>query len=98
MANARKTDPETSHEAAKSVSNTALVKKAILMILDLGPKSDEEILTYYTVASEGTGFPNATEQSLRSRRNELVREGLVAFTGEFGKTSNNRRTRLWARA
>jgi hypothetical protein len=68
------------------------------MILELGPKSDEQILAYYTAASSGTGFPNATEQSLRSRRNELVREGFVAFTGEFTKTSNNRKTRLWARA
>jgi hypothetical protein len=98
MPYARHTDPETSHEAASTVKDVSLVKSIILAILDLGgPLSDEQILMRYYAKAE-SGFPRATEQSLRSRRAELVKAGLVEHNGEFAITSNGRRTRLWVLA
>lgn len=96
MPYARRSDPETSHEAASTVKDVSLVKSLILGLLaSYGELSDEQILTRYKAVE---GLPKATEQSLRSRRAELVKAGLVEHNGNFAITSNGRRTRLWVLA
>ena len=90
-ARARAGDPETSHEAAASVSSLTKVQKWVLYCLEhYGPLTDEMLykkLIWY--------FPDTTEQSVRSRRAELVRKGLVAHKGLYGETRNGRRCRVW---
>jgi hypothetical protein len=92
---ARVADPETSHEAAASVENVTVVQDRILHLLDLmGPATDEQIIHQYRVAY---GY-DATDQSIRSRRAELVRSKHIEFSGIFGLSSSNRRSREWVLA
>lgn len=97
---ARSGDPETSHEAAASVWNPSEVQAKVLEILwadwltDFagGPgMTDEEIAVEY----ERRFYPAPTPQSIRSRRAELVRRGLVVFAGSYRKTATGRRARRW---
>jgi predicted ArsR family transcriptional regulator len=91
---ARAADPETSHEAADSVSKRTITQtqEAILDVLErAGPLSDEEI-------SDALPVDLYTSPSgIRSRRAELVARGLVEWTGACDVTSSRRRTRVWRR-
>jgi hypothetical protein len=92
-ARARRTDPETSHEAAESLSGLKLTEdqKAVLLSLKAnGPSCDQDI------------FLNLTENSYRispsgarTRRKELCRLGNVEFSGHFAKLRSGRRSRIW---
>lgn len=97
MPHARHTDPTTSHEAAKSLTHTHLTetKKVILAILN-EPHTDEELQTMFDVATRLELAPKASLSSIRSRRNELYREGLIEPIG-YGKTIANRRAIIWQR-
>ncbi|WIA96449.1 hypothetical protein [Curtobacterium sp. MCBA15_004] len=96
---ARRHDVETSHDAAASVYEPTEVQQRILDILkpaDFFARSrgmtDQEIVAEYQ--SRGGVIP--TEQSIRSRRAELVRRGDVVWTGEKKKMQGTRReARLW---
>lgn len=67
---ARNTDPITSHEAAAGVRNLSFQKEAIIRALKVhGPMPDVRLI-------ERTAFLSS-DQSIRSRRAELVRAGLV---------------------
>lgn len=91
-AHARRTDPETSHWAAASVDVTTTQSYVLTALRMGGPMSDEEIGDYIRKT-----WPEVkmTEQSVRSRRSELVGKGLVEFAGEFTKTRNGGKTRIW---
>ena len=91
-ARARSSDHDTSHEAA-SVADASVsrVQELILAVLTR-PCTDEDIIRrvrHY--------FPEckATEQSVRSRRAELVRLRKVEWDGTYGTTQANGRTRRW---
>lgn len=89
---ARPTDPETSHEAAAAVANASQVQRAVLEILaSVGPVTDEQIIRRYRTLF---GW-DATDQSIRSRRAELVRVGLVEFAEIYGLSQTGRRSREW---
>ncbi|QPZ39733.1 hypothetical protein [Paramicrobacterium chengjingii] len=96
---ARVDDPETSWDAANEV-NLSEVQHRIGVILEEHTSSyiygmtDEEISQAYRSLY---GF-DATDQSLRSRRAELVKLQKVVFTGFYGKTILGNRTRRWALA
>lgn len=94
VAHARHSDPETSHLAAGVASNRLTeTQERILSILTIqGPKTDEQITTAYR---DYWPESRVTEQSLRSRRSELVTNGKVRFTGEYGLTSHAGKTRIW---
>jgi hypothetical protein len=99
---ARTHDPETSHLAARSVRNHTDVQQRVLDILrpeDFFARSkgmtDQEIVAAYK--KRGGVIP--TDQSIRSRRAELVRRGDVVWTGERKKmTGTGRLARLWKAA
>lgn len=78
---ARKTDPQTSHDAASSVKEVSATQAAIMMILRSAPMCDERLVTEYQRWQPLDGYPKATPQSIRSRRAELVRMGLVQDAG-----------------
>ena len=78
MAKARKTDPATSHEAAESVKDVTLTQSFILRVLKKRPRTDVELIEVFR---DYKTAPNASESGIRSRRAELVRQGLVKDTG-----------------
>lgn len=90
---ARNTDPQTSHDAAESVNQPTLVQTCILMLLRSTPMCDEKLVQQYRVWEKIDGFPHASDQSIRSRRAELVRKGFVQAapfkelmsTGRYGQ-------------
>jgi len=91
---ARKSDPVTSHEAAESVRNLNATKEGILIALGSRSMSDSQIAWEYNRLVLSNAAPMASESGLRSRRSELVADGLVEADG-FGKTPFGRRTILW---
>ena len=95
-ARARTTDPATSHEAAKKVTNTLRVQNIILSILwARGPLTDPQIAEhYYNRVADGSA-PKASDSGLRTRRAELDKKGLVHPTGEREKLDTGRTATVW---
>lgn len=88
QAHARKTDGQTSRDAAASVKDISETQEQILRILRaLGPQTDEEI----QLAFVGYCSPSG----LRSRRAELVRLGKVRQNAREGRTAANRTCAIW---
>lgn len=87
-AHSRRTDPETSHAAARSVSRVREARERILRALKThGPMTDGEIFPHVHNFMSPSGA--------RSRRNELVDEGLVEDSGKRGLTESGRATIVW---
>lgn len=87
VAHARRTDPETSHEAAASIDRIRESQEAVLEALRRhGPMIDEELVERVSGQSPS---------GIRSRRAELVVKGMVRFSGSYSVTASNRRTRIW---
>lgn len=92
MAGARITDPETSHDAAKSLRAEDLseTKQAILKILKYKDLNDDQIYQLFFQGAELGYWKHASVSGVRSRRAELVRDGLVSRKGKsetrFGRT------------
>ena|SRR5580765_1551521 len=105
QAHARKSDPETSHAASRSVVNLGRTRDAILKILSSGPRTDEQIAESYTFGCQRLNWPKRTPSGLRSRRSELVSMGFVEAAGGFnddgttwgitGKTASKRNCIVW---
>lgn len=93
MAYARHTDPETSHDAADSVDQITETKQFILEALRQ-PRNDLDMIQSFRSM---LGAPEATDQSIRSRRAELVDDGLVEDTGERVKMPSGRYSIVWQR-
>ena len=93
MPAARITDPATSHEAAESVKNVTATQAAILKLLTAAPMSDEDLIWYY---QQGwNNFPRASESGIRSRRAELVKQGLVKDSGDRRRLQSGRNAIIW---
>jgi phosphohistidine swiveling domain-containing protein len=87
---ARTTDPETSHEAAESVTNITPLKQEILQRL-MTPMTDADLIEAIRVSSRLI----VTESGVRSRRAELVQAGLVKDTGARIKLATGRNAIVW---
>jgi hypothetical protein len=87
---ARTTDPETSHEAAQSVTNITPLKQEILQRL-MKPMTDTDLYQLLRTNSRLI----VTESGVRSRRSELVQAGLVRDTGERVKLATGRNAIVW---
>jgi hypothetical protein len=92
MPKARKTDPQTSHEAAKSVGMVSETQLIILRLLGK-PMSDQQLVLAYSKLMPFKA-PLASESGIRSRRAELVQLGLVEAKGE-SKTLFGRKCIVW---
>ena len=94
VAHARADDPETSWVAAANVRKLTQTHERVLACLISGKGTDAEIIARYR-----DYYPEAkdTDQSIRSRRAELTRAGLIAFTGDYGQSENGGRARKWGR-
>jgi hypothetical protein len=94
MPYARKTDPGTSHLAARSVQNISPTQQGILRLLVEG-MNDEALVNSYAWLVKGGYLPAASESGIRSRRAELVKLGLVVDTGERNKMTTGRLATVW---
>lgn len=86
----RRTDPLTSAEAAHSVRRIRSSQEAILKLLDeKGPMTDQQIFAFQEINLL------MSPSGARTRRDELVKAGLVRDSGALAKTKANRRTIVW---
>lgn len=95
IATARNTDPQTSHDAAKSVRHVSETQAAILAILRESPMCDEKLVEQFHLWTSHGRFAPASDQSIRSRRAELVRLGFVEYAGFDERMSTGRYGRVW---
>ncbi len=91
---ARRTDPETSWEAARSVSKKLReTQTAVLTFLrQYGPMTDEKLVAEYALLH---ATPSQSPSGLRTRRGELVRQGLVRDTGRREKLRSGSSGNVW---
>jgi len=80
---ARRTDPETSHDAAASVAPTQRPSQAaVLYVLRTnGPITDTGLIGVYQLYARADVLPQQSESGIRTRRKELVTAGLVRAAG-----------------
>jgi hypothetical protein len=91
---ARRSDPETSHEAARSLGEEALSSTQEIVqdvLRTVGPVCDQDL----TKAIHKRDYPVLAESTYRHRRTDLVEMGLVEWTGEWKTLPNGRRSRIW---
>lgn len=96
---ARRADPATSHDAARSIQGDRLrdSQEAILALLRrFGPMCDTELLDTYQRYAASSDYPRQSPSGIRSRRHELVNAGRVVDTGERMKLSPGRQSIIWA--
>ena len=91
---ARTDDPVTSHEAAETSAKGVKVH-VFEMIQHYGSITDAQLEQSYPINAHAYGWPTASPSRLRTARVELVREGKVSFTGEYGVTLFGRRNQKW---
>lgn len=90
---ARSTDPSTSHEAAASVVDLTGKQHAVLAVFHRhGAMHDEDLLNAYDVAPD---VPEQSDSGLRTRRHELVEQGLLEDSGRRASTEAGRQSIIW---
>jgi uncharacterized protein (DUF2225 family) len=96
MAIARKTDPDTSHQAANSVTNLREKQRQVYCVLkEFGPLTDKELISIYNeAAAQHIVKPQATS-GIRTRRSELVGQGLVRTAGKTKSPTSKRPRYRW---
>jgi len=101
---ARNTDPETSHEAAASISEDKLraSQLAVLQLFknDRSGFTDYELVRIYfdTARQWPSSFPHQSESGIRTRRKELVDMGKIVDSGERAKLPSGRKAVIWTLA
>jgi hypothetical protein len=108
QARARRTDPGTSHAAARSVNTTANHLAVLVVFRRCGPMTDEQLVANYgiqrRIQEDGVrqsgdlgriALPQQAASGLRTRRKELVDRGLVRDTGRKAPMSTGRDATVW---
>jgi hypothetical protein len=89
---ARRTDPATSHAAARSVRDLRESQLAVLLTFHKhGPMHDELLVTRYDYGDA----PRQSDSGLRTRRRELYDLGLLRSAGLTAKTVCGRDSAVW---
>ncbi len=86
-AHARRTDPETSHAAARGILPFISQDRVLGALKDLGPMIDEKLCTLLSEFH--------TPSRIRTARKELQEKGLVEDSGMLGKTTRGRNAVIW---
>jgi len=91
---ARRTDDLTSHVAADSNRNRRWVEDTVLgLFARLGPMTDSEVTTEYF---KNPGAPAAHVDSVRKRRSDLTKKGLLQPTNVTRPSPTGRKSRVFA--
>lgn len=96
-ARARRTDPDTSKQAAKSLGDLRPSQKAVLTVFEdwRVPMTDEQLVGAYRRAAEAERVPPQSVSGIRTRRRELTDAGLLVDTEERETTRSGRKAILW---
>lgn len=99
MSYARTSDPITSHLAAASISadHRVNVKTVILKLLQLTDMTDPDLCQAYQNLVYIGQAPKASDQHIRTQRNELHKLELVQVVG-LAKTESGRLARIWRKS
>ena len=89
-ARARNTDPQTSHDAAASVTGQTETQRHLLELLANEPATDMDLIERWHPE-----WGPATPSGLRTRRSELTEAGLVIDTGERRPSPSGRLCVVW---
>ena len=90
---ARTTDPDTSHDAARSLTHVRESQEAVLRLFRrCGPMTDTALVSRYETVGER---PVQSPSGLRTRRSELTAAGLVIDTGRRVRLPSGRRGIVW---
>src|SRR5574337_68439 len=94
QAYARRSDPRTSHEAAAGFSEDKLteIQRDVLDYFRRFKSGSDEDLYEYLVRSKKY---LATQSTLRTRRSELVRKGLLRDSGKRLKNAGGHSMIMW---
>jgi len=95
---ARRSDPETSWEAARSQSSEKIrisQRDLLSVLLERGPITDTGLVEAYTELARRGEVIEQSPSGIRTRRHELVDRGLVVDTGEKQVLPTGRRAILW---
>ena len=85
---ARRTDPETSHQAP-SIPHLSTLQAAVLAEFHGGPMTDDQLVQRFPLHDPGT---------VKKRRTELTRAGLLRDTGARGTTRRGRAAVVWGKS
>ena len=106
MALARKTDPQTSHEAARTAAIGHIRDRVLWIFEQHLSLTDEELITLYRkyersqgwnmARADGKRAKTASDSGIRSRRKELTVEGKLFDTYQTKTTESGRKTIIWA--
>lgn len=92
MPSTRTTDPQTSHDAEKSVSKLAQSYNNIIeLFTDHGPMNDAQLIAAWRFRFGS----KAAESGIRSRRAELVAAGRIEDSGEKIPMESGRMSIVW---
>lgn len=98
-ARARRSDPETSHEAARQATEKLRAsQEAVLRVFRIHRMmSDEQLLAAYSLySSQIPEFPQQSPSGLRTRRHELVLLGKIVYTGQRDQKAEGKvKPRIW---
>ncbi len=96
MPNAKRTDPQTSHDAARSVRNLASTRSSILWIYEVyGSMVDDKLVAHYNKLTYQGIARKASDQGIRTRRKELVEMGKVQDSSDRKKLESGRQAIVW---
>jgi hypothetical protein len=98
IAHARRTDPQTSHDAARSVTNLRPRQVAVLdLVLLLCPVTDPDLVEAYQTRSriDPDRYPRQSESGIRTRRSELVTLGYVEDSTHRATLPTGRKATMW---
>jgi hypothetical protein len=94
----RDRDPESSWEAAASQTRgkVSVVKTAVFALLAAPGHTDESLYAAYLAYCDGhSSMPRVSPQSVRTRRAELVQQGLVKDSGRLGRSERGNKSIIW---
>lgn len=92
--NARRSDPDTSHEAADG-NDIHGARAEVMFYLGLEPLADHELVAMFEADANLVGAKTYTPQRLRTARAELVEMGLVEATGIYRLTATKGKANVW---
>lgn len=94
---ARRTDPRTSKDAARTIDELTDRQRAVLTVIKrVGPATDPQIASAYERARERfpEGYPEQSPSGLRTRRAELVDQARVIAL-DVVRLPTGRRAQRW---